>query len=64
MNHAQLSMALATATSAQPAMTPDMLWTEKLIAGYLGRTRNLQVAPEQVLVAPGCKMALALVNSV
>jgi aspartate aminotransferase len=30
------------------------------VAGYLYRTRNLQVAPEQVLIAPGCKMALAL----
>jgi aspartate aminotransferase len=30
------------------------------IAEYLKRTRNLDVAAEQVLVAPGCKMALAL----
>jgi aspartate aminotransferase len=30
------------------------------IANYLKRTRNLDVSPEQVLVAPGCKMALAL----
>lgn len=30
------------------------------IAGYLKRTRRLEVAAEQVLVAPGCKMALAL----
>jgi aspartate/methionine/tyrosine aminotransferase len=30
------------------------------IADYLLRTRQLQAAPEQVLVAPGCKMALAL----
>jgi aspartate aminotransferase len=30
------------------------------IAEYLKRTRTLDVAPEQVLVAPGCKMALAL----
>ncbi|HEY2462214.1 MAG TPA: pyridoxal phosphate-dependent aminotransferase [Candidatus Acidoferrum sp.] len=30
------------------------------IAEYLQRTRRLQVAPEQVLVAPGCKMALSL----
>jgi aspartate aminotransferase len=30
------------------------------IAAYLKRTRRLQVAPEQVLVAPGCKMALSL----
>src|SRR6201982_3248288 len=30
------------------------------IADYLKRTRRLDIAPEQVLVAPGCKMALAL----
>jgi aspartate/methionine/tyrosine aminotransferase len=30
------------------------------IAAYLKRTRRLDVAPEQVLVAPGCKMALSL----
>lgn len=30
------------------------------IADYLKRTRKLNVAPDQVLVAPGCKMALAL----
>lgn len=30
------------------------------IADYLKRTRRLDVAPEQVLVAPGCKMALSL----
>ncbi len=30
------------------------------IAAYLKRTRKLEVRPEQVLVAPGCKMALAL----
>ena len=30
------------------------------IAEYLQRTRALSVAPEQVLVAPGCKMALSL----
>src|SRR6202040_3816753 len=30
------------------------------IAEYLKRTRRLQVAAEQVLVAPGCKMALSL----
>lgn len=30
------------------------------IADYLKRTRKLHVAAEQVLVAPGCKMALAL----
>ena len=30
------------------------------IARYLARTRKLSLAPEQVLVAPGCKMALAL----
>src|ERR1700751_5741590 len=30
------------------------------IAHYLSRTRNLSIQPEQVLVAPGCKMALSL----
>jgi aspartate aminotransferase len=30
------------------------------IAAYLKRTRHLNVAAEEVLVAPGCKMALAL----
>jgi aspartate aminotransferase len=30
------------------------------IAEYLKRTRRIDVAPEQVLVAPGCKMALCL----
>jgi aspartate aminotransferase len=30
------------------------------IAAYLQRTRRLEVAAEQVLIAPGCKMALAL----
>jgi len=30
------------------------------IAAYLKRTRRLDVAPEQALVAPGCKMALSL----
>ena len=30
------------------------------IADYLMRTRHLEVSPEQVLIAPGCKMALAL----
>ncbi|HXC87968.1 MAG TPA: pyridoxal phosphate-dependent aminotransferase [Candidatus Cybelea sp.] len=30
------------------------------IAEYLKRTRRLEVAPDEVLVAPGCKMALAL----
>src|SRR5437660_2957255 len=30
------------------------------IAAYLKRTRRLEVGAEQVLVAPGCKMALSL----
>jgi aspartate/methionine/tyrosine aminotransferase len=30
------------------------------ITHYLARTRNLSLKPEQVLVAPGCKMALSL----
>jgi aspartate aminotransferase len=30
------------------------------VADYLQRTRDVHAAPEQVLVAPGCKMALSL----
>ena len=30
------------------------------IAAYLNRTRRINVKPEEVLVAPGCKMALSL----
>jgi len=30
------------------------------VGAYLERTRHLDVAPEEVLIAPGCKMALAL----
>jgi aspartate aminotransferase len=30
------------------------------VASYLQRTRRLTVAPQEVLIAPGCKMALAL----
>jgi aspartate aminotransferase len=30
------------------------------ITHYLKRTRSVQAAPEQVLIAPGCKMALSL----
>jgi aspartate aminotransferase len=30
------------------------------IADYLQRTRQLRVSPEEVIVAPGCKMALSL----
>ena len=30
------------------------------VAAYLHRTRKLNVAPQEVLVAPGCKMALSL----
>ena len=30
------------------------------VAAYLKRTRHLNVVPEEVLIAPGCKMALAL----
>src|ERR1700723_70901 len=37
-----------------------ILALREAIAAYLKRTRRLDVAPEQVLVAPGCKMALAL----
>jgi aspartate/methionine/tyrosine aminotransferase len=28
------------------------------LAEYLGRTRNLQVAPDNIVIAPGCKIAL------
>jgi aspartate aminotransferase len=30
------------------------------VADYLQRTRNVHASPEQVLIAPGCKMALSL----
>jgi aspartate/methionine/tyrosine aminotransferase len=30
------------------------------VADYLKRTRGVQAAPEQILIAPGCKMALSL----
>lgn len=30
------------------------------VAGYLHRTRSVYATPEQILIAPGCKMALAL----
>lgn len=30
------------------------------VAAYLQRTRGVQAAPEQILIAPGCKMALSL----
>jgi aspartate/methionine/tyrosine aminotransferase len=30
------------------------------VADYLRRTRGVQAAPEQILIAPGCKMALSL----
>jgi aspartate/methionine/tyrosine aminotransferase len=42
-----------SATRGVPAL-------REAIADYLKRTRRLDVAPEQVLVAPGCKMALSL----
>src|SRR6266568_1001661 len=41
------------ATKGVPAL-------HEAIAAYLKRTRRLDVAAEQVLVAPGCKMALSL----
>src|SRR4030095_14386732 len=41
------------ATRGLPALRDE-------IAHYLARTRKLSVQPEQVLVAPGCKMALSL----
>jgi len=40
--------------------TRGILALRSAIADYLKRTRKLDVAAEQVLVAPGCKMALAL----
>jgi aspartate aminotransferase len=40
--------------------TRGVLALREAIADYLKRTRRLDVAAEQVIVAPGCKMALAL----
>src|SRR5277367_3930092 len=40
--------------------TRGILPLREAIAEYLKRTRKLDVATEEVLVAPGCKMALAL----
>src|SRR6267143_5853913 len=40
-------------TRGVPALRPA-------IAEYLKRTRAVQVATEEVLIAPGCKMALSL----
>jgi aspartate aminotransferase len=40
--------------------TRGVLALREAIADYLKSTRRLAVAPEQVLVAPGCKMALSL----
>jgi len=40
--------------------TRGLLAIREAIAEYLKRTRRLDVAAEQVLVAPGCKMALSL----
>ena len=40
--------------------TRGVLALREAIADYLKRTRRLEVAREQVLVAPGCKMALSL----
>jgi len=40
--------------------TRGLLALREAIADYLKRTRRLDVAPEQVLVAPGCKMVLSL----
>src|SRR5437588_657417 len=44
-------------TGSGPCGLPAL---REAIAGYLKRTRRLDVAAEQVLVAPGCKMALSL----
>ncbi|HET8966425.1 MAG TPA: aminotransferase class I/II-fold pyridoxal phosphate-dependent enzyme [Candidatus Acidoferrum sp.] len=40
--------------------TRGILALREEIAHYLARTRQLTVQPDQVLVAPGCKMALSL----
>jgi aspartate/methionine/tyrosine aminotransferase len=40
--------------------TRGLLALREAIANYLKRTRRLDVAAEQVLIAPGCKMALSL----
>jgi aspartate aminotransferase len=40
--------------------TRGVLALREAIAGYLKRTRRLEVAAEEVLIAPGCKMALSL----
>ena len=37
-----------------------ILALREAVADYLRRTRAVQAAPEQVLIAPGCKMALSL----
>jgi aspartate aminotransferase len=40
--------------------TRGIMPLREAIAEYLQRTRNVTARPDQVLVAPGCKMALAL----
>lgn len=40
--------------------TRGILPLREAVADYLGRTRRLRVAPGEVLIAPGCKMALSL----
>jgi aspartate aminotransferase len=40
--------------------TRGIMALREAIAEYLLRTRNVSARPEQVLVAPGCKMALSL----
>lgn len=40
--------------------TRGLLALRQAIADYLRRTRRLDIAAQQVLVAPGCKMALSL----
>jgi aspartate/methionine/tyrosine aminotransferase len=40
--------------------TRGVLALREAIAAYLKRTRRLNVASEQILIAPGCKMALSL----
>jgi aspartate aminotransferase len=52
--------AAAAAGRDRYCSTRGVLALREAIADYLKSTRRLAVAPEQVLVAPGCKMALSL----
>jgi aspartate aminotransferase len=60
---APVVQALARAVSAgrdRYCATRGVPALREAIAEYLGNTRRLEISPEQVLVAPGCKMALSL----